>query len=215
MQDHPGAPGSARQGNTGTDVPAACGGAAAQSQAPGHSRPRATPTPMPMPKAPDHNRSRAVPMPQALGHTRSRAASMAPSGHAGRGPASAGPSVPMTTAPLPACVSRLLQEVLLRVAATPHTLIHPQSRQNTAKTPHCEFPNFHRPPIPLRHLPRASCPAGADPPAACHRGHGLPTPTPLARPAPGRPPKTYPSQFPPPEPIQGGNKPSPCVAGGP
>ena len=131
MQDHPGAPGSARQGNTGTDVPAACGGAAAQSPAPGHSRPRATP--MPMPKAPDHNRSRAVPMPQALGHTRSRAASMAPSGHAGRGPASAGPCVPMTTAPWPACVSRLLQEVLLRVAATPYTLIHTQSRQNTAK----------------------------------------------------------------------------------
>ena len=52
---------------------------------PGHRRPRATPTPMP--KAMGHNRSRTVPMPHALGHTRSRAAYMAPSGHAGRGPA--------------------------------------------------------------------------------------------------------------------------------
>ena len=119
MQDHPGAPGSARPGNTGTAVPAACGGAAVRSQAPGHSRPRATPlpTPLPMPKAPYHHRSGA--------------ASMASLGHAGCGPASAGPSVPLTTAPWPARVSRLLQEVLPRVPAAPVALTYPQSHSTT------------------------------------------------------------------------------------
>ena len=156
MQDHPGVPGSARQGNTGTDVPAACGGAAGQSKAPDHTRSRAAPMPKapdhnrsgaaPMPKVSDHNRSHAAPqvpdhdrsctapMPKALGHNRPHAASMASPGHAARGPASAGPSVPITTALRPARVNRLLQVVLLRVAATPRTLIYPQSRPNAAKS---------------------------------------------------------------------------------
>ena len=119
MQDHPGAPGSARPGNTGTAVPAACGGAAVRSQAPGHSRPRATPMPMPMP------------MPKAPYHHRSGAASMASPGHAGCDPAFAGPSVPLTTAPWPARVSRLLQEVLPRVPAAPLALTYPQSHSTT------------------------------------------------------------------------------------
>ncbi len=122
MQDHPGAPGNARPGNTGTAVPAACGGAAVPSpQAWDHVRSRAvplhTPLPLPLPLAPDHERSGA--------------ASMASLGHAGCGPAFAGPSVPLTTAPWPARVSRLLQEVLPRVPAAPVALTYPQSHSTT------------------------------------------------------------------------------------
>ena len=66
MQDHPGAPGTARKGTTRTVVPAACGGAAAHPMAPGHDHPLATPVRLPgqdrpcaVPPAPDHDRSRA------------------------------------------------------------------------------------------------------------------------------------------------------------
>ena len=41
MQDYPGAPGTARQGRTGTIVPATRGGVATQPRAPGHGRPLA------------------------------------------------------------------------------------------------------------------------------------------------------------------------------
>ena len=65
MQDHPGAPGTARKGITRTVVPAACGGAAAP-MAPGPDHPLATTARLPgqgrpsaVPPAPDHNRSRA------------------------------------------------------------------------------------------------------------------------------------------------------------
>ena len=62
MQDHPGAPGSARQRNPGTDGTAACGGAAVPSpQAWDHVRSRAVPLHTPL--APDHVRSGAVPVP--------------------------------------------------------------------------------------------------------------------------------------------------------
>ena len=130
MQDHPGAPGSARQRNTGTDGPAACGGAAVPSpQAWDHVRSRAVPLHTPL--APDHVRSGAASMPLAPNHHRSGAASMASLGHAGCGPASAGPSMPLTTAPWPARVNRLLQEVLPRVPATPLALTYPQSHSTT------------------------------------------------------------------------------------
>ena len=55
----------------------------------------------------------------------------------------------------------------------------------------CRSRRSHLSAIPLHHPSSASRHTGADPPAACHRGHGLPTPTLLARPAPTRPPKTY------------------------
>ena len=65
MQDHPGAPGTARKGITRTVVPAACGGAAAP-MAPGLDHPLATAARLPgqdrpcaVPPAPDHDRSRA------------------------------------------------------------------------------------------------------------------------------------------------------------
>ncbi len=165
MQDYPGAPGTARPGNPGTAVPAACGGAAGQPlpPAPGHHRSSATPMPMPMPKARDHIRSRAMSMPKASGHARLYAAPMASPGHAdaGCGPANAGLSVPPATAPVPAHPSRLLQLVLLRVAATPHTLTDPLSHATTHQVhPAVQVPT--RPPpatagagLPRHHHSRA------------------------------------------------------------
>ena len=129
MQDYPGAPGTARPGNAGTAEPAACGGAAVQPlpPAPDHTRSSA----MPMPLAPDHNRSRAapMPMPQAPGHQRSDAASMASPGHTACGPVTAGRSVPMATAPVPAQASWQFQVVLPCVPATPGTRIYTQAHR--------------------------------------------------------------------------------------
>ena len=99
------APGSARQRQTGTDGPAACGGAA-----------------VPAPQAWDHVRSHAVPLhlplPLAPAHVRSGAASLplAPPGQPG--PASADRSVLRSTDLWPAPASRPLQAVLPRVPAT-------------------------------------------------------------------------------------------------
>ena len=166
MQDHPRAPGNARQGNPGTDGPAACGGAAAQSPAPGHTRPRATPMPTPMPKAPDHTRSRAAPMPMPN-----------VPGHADCGPARAGPSVPLLTIPWPAWVRRLLPAVLRRVAATPRTRpSHPRPDRLARAAADPVYPTRPVPPRPLpptagtgysqRHHSRA-------PPRATHRKPSL------------------------------------------
>ena len=151
MQDHPGAPGSARQRNPGTDGTAACGGAAVPSpQAWDHVRSRAVPLHTPL--APDHVRSGAVPVPLPLplapNHHRSGAASMASPGHAGCGPAFAGPSVPLTTAPWPAHASRLLQVVLPRVPATPLALTYPHNPTPPPIT--CIPPYWRR---PARRLP--------------------------------------------------------------
>ena len=140
MQDYPGAPGSARQRNPGTDGPAACGGAA-----------------VPLPQAWDHVRSRAVPTPLPL------PSPLVPPGHAG--PAGADRSVPPTTALVPAHASRLLQDVLRRVAATPRTLtypVHPAPPVPTRPPPATAGTGF-----PRQHHPRAP-PASATrrPPAA-------------------------------------------------
>ena len=142
MQDHPKAPGNARQGTPGTDGPAACGGAAAQSPAPGHTRPRATPTPMPMPKARNHARSRAAPMPMPN-----------VPGHADRGPVRAGPSVPLPTIPWPAWVRRLLPEVLRRVAVTPCT--RPLSPPTDRLARAAADPVYPARLVPIRPPPRA------------------------------------------------------------
>ena len=143
MQDHPRAPGTARQGTLGTDGPAACGGAAAQSPAPGPTRPRATPmpTPMPtsMPQAPDHARSCAAPMPMPN-----------VPGHADCGPARAGPHVPLLTIPWPAGVRRLLPAVLRRVAVTPRTRPSPPP---TARLAPAADPVYPARPVPPRPPP--------------------------------------------------------------
>ena len=219
MQDHPGAPGTARKRITRTVVPAACGGAAAHQTAPGQEQPLVAPPvtrpdrPCATPQAPGydvpqassawapvHNRPRAAPSapvpdrcrpaqtapgqdrppvappatrpdrpratPQAPGydvplvtvarapgygrpcaaqlvpeHHRSHPAPMAPPGHA---LARAGTYVPITTAPLPARVSRLLQERLSRITATPNTRTHPQPRRHTRnnRTPSSQDPTY-------------------------------------------------------------------------
>ena len=183
MQDHPSTPGTARQGTLGTDGPAACGGAAVFSPAPGPSRPRATPLPMAL----DHTRSRAapLPLPLALDHARSGAASLPlpnlPS-HADRDPAWAGPRVPLSTIPWPAGVRRLRSAVLHRVIATPGThLSHPST---TRFVPTAADPGAPAQPVPPHPLPTT---AGTGDPRH-HRSRAPPS---------ANPPKTYPGQPPP------------------
>ena len=169
MQDHPGAPGTARKEHTRTIVLVNSGGVATQPRAPGHERPcaalraarhgrlsaatRAPGADVPpattagapgqyclsaAPRAPGHGRPLATTAGTPC-HDCLSAALQAPDAGARLAVTATPPShhhpsaLAIATAPLPACVSRLLQEVLLRVAATPHTLIHPQFRQNTAK----------------------------------------------------------------------------------
>ncbi len=152
MQDHPSTPGNARQGTLGTDGPAACGGAAAFSPAPGPSRPRATPLPLLL--APDHARSGAASLPLAPDHARSGAASLPlpnlPS-HELRDPAWAGPRVPLSTIPWPAGVRRLRSTVLPRVIATPGTHL---SYPPTARfAPTAADPGAPAQPVPPHPLP--------------------------------------------------------------
>ena len=106
----------------GHDVPLAT-----PARAPGHGRPCAAPS-VPVPdrsrpaqRAPGHGRPCAAQL--VPDHYWSHHAPMAPPRHA---PARAGAYVPIAAAPLPARVSRLLR---IRLTATPHTLISPQSRQ--------------------------------------------------------------------------------------
>ena len=143
MQDLPGAPGTARQGRTGTSVPTDSGGVATQPRAPSHERPLAAQRAaghgwlsaaleapgydVPLAttaRAPGHDCLSAVP--RAPGHGRPLAAQRA----AGRDRLSA---APIATAPLPAGVRRLRQGVLPRVPANPRTLTYSQSRLNTAQ----------------------------------------------------------------------------------
>ncbi len=252
MQDHPGAPGTARKGITRTVVPTACGGVSApkapgpdharsrarHTRAPGHGRPlaalsaarhdrpRATPRapgadvpPATTAGAPGQHRLSAVP--SALDHARSGARhqrapghdrpSVTPSGAAehdrpratlrapghdvplvtvagapgygrpraarivpdrqrshhapmarpGHALASAGTSVPITTASLPARVSRLLPERLASTTATPNTRFYPQSLQDTPdnRTPYSHastYPQSHRLDLHSRRLNRHS-----------------------------------------------------------
>ena len=182
MQDHPRAPGTARQGPLGTDGPAACGGAAALSPAPGPPRPCATPLPLPM--ALDQARSSAASLPMAPDQARSGAASLPmPNvpGHGLRDPAWAGPHVPLSTIPWPAGVRRLLSQVLHRVLATPG--IRPSYPPTTRFAPTAADPVSPAQPVPPRPPPTT---AGTGyprhhhsraPPTAAHR-----KPTPMREP---------------------------------
>ncbi len=159
MQDHPRAPGSARQGTLGTDGPAACGGAAAFSPAPGPSRPRAASLPLPL--ASDHDRSGAasLPLPNLPSHGL-------------RDPAWAGPRVPLSTLLWPAGVRRLRSVVLHRVIATPGTHLSHLSTTRFAPTrpvsPHL-VPTTAGTGDPRHHHSRA-------PPSATHRKPTLVSP---------------------------------------
>ena len=164
MQDHPSTPGIARQGTLGTDGPAACGGAAAFSLAPGPSRPRATPLPLAsdharshaasLPLAPGPSRPCATPLPLAPDHARSGATSLPlpnlPS-HGLRDPAGAGPRVPLSMLSWPAGVRRLRSVVLHRVIATPGTRL---SHLSTARfAPTAADPVAPNRPVPPRPPP--------------------------------------------------------------
>ena len=157
MQDHPGAPGTARQGSTRTIVSTNRGGKATQPRAPGHERP------LTAQRAARHGRLSAdsgapgadVPLATTAGapgqHCLS-AALRAP-GH-GRFPTAqraAGhdrlSAAPIATAPLPARVRRLLSVILPRVPATPNTLTYSHSRrtaeENRAQYSHA--PTYRQP----------------------------------------------------------------------
>ena len=171
MQDYPAAPGSARQRQTGTDGPAACGGAAVPApQAWDHVRSHAVPVPLPLPLALDHVRSGAASLPLAPDHVRSGAASLplAPPGQPG--PASADRSVLRSTDLWPAPASRPLQAVLPRVPATSRHLdcppAHHLNRHSHASRSHTPLRGVNpRPPVapggpPGGYAP-ATCPANA------------------------------------------------------
>ena len=165
MQDHPGAPGSARQRNPGTDGPAACGGAAVPApQAWDHVRSHAVPVPLPLPLALDHVRSGAASLPLAPAHVRSGAASLplAPPGQPG--PASADRSVLRSTDLWPAHASRPLQAVLPRVPATSRHLdcppAHHLNRHSHASRSHTPLRGVNpRPPVATGGPPGGYAPA--------------------------------------------------------
>ncbi len=145
MQDHPGAPGTARQESTRTIVSTNDGGNATQPRAPGHERPRAAL------RAARHGRlSAASTAPGAdippdttagaPGQYCQSAALRAP-GHGRPLAIPAGvpdhdrlSAAPIATAPSPAGLRRRRQVILPRTPATPNTLTYPHTHLNTART---------------------------------------------------------------------------------
>ena len=120
MQDHPGAPGTARQESTRTIVSTNDGGTATQPRAPGHDRPFTASA-------------------DAAKHGRLSAASTAPgadvplvslAGAPGQHHLSA---VAIATVALPAGPHRLRQEDLPRTPANPRTLTHSPAHQHSTR----------------------------------------------------------------------------------
>ena len=120
MQELPGAPGTARQGRTGTNVPATRGGVATQPRAPGHGRPPAAP------RAAGHDPPCATH--KAPGHDEPLASTAGAPGYDRLS------AVAIATAPLPAGVNRPRQGVLPRVPANPRILIYLCSHRDTTHT---------------------------------------------------------------------------------
>ena len=119
MQDHPGAPGTARQGSTRTIVSTNDGGKATQPRAPGHERPHAAS------RAARHGRLSAA--------TGAPGADVPPATTAGAPGQYRLSAAPIATASVPAGLRRLRQAVLPRTPATPNTLTYPHSHRDTAK----------------------------------------------------------------------------------
>ena len=145
LQDHPGAPGTARQESTRTIVSTYDGGTATQPRAPGHERPftalraakhgrlsaastapGADIPPATTAGAPGQYCQSAAP--RAPGHGRLLAITAGVSGHDRLSAAS------IATAPSPAGLRRLRQENLPRTPATPNTLIYSHSHQDITHT---------------------------------------------------------------------------------
>ena len=150
MQDFPGAPGTARQGRTGTSVPTDSGGVATQPRAPSHERPLAAQ------RAAGHGwLSAALEAPgddvplattaRAPGHHCLSAALQAPgvdlplaitAGAPGHHRLSA---ASIATVSLPAGLHRLRQECLPRVPANPRTPICSPAHRDTTHTRTTDF----------------------------------------------------------------------------
>ena len=155
MQDHPGAPGTARQESTRIIVSTYDGGNATQPRAPGHERPRVAL------RAARHGRLSAatrapgadVPLATTAGAPGQYCLSAAP-----RAPGANLPlaiparapgqhrlsAAPIATASVPAGLRRLRQGVLPRTPATPNTLTYPHSHRDTAQNRESGKP---RPPV--------------------------------------------------------------------
>ena len=195
MQDHPGAPGTARQGSTRTIVSTNRGGKATQPRAPGHERP------LTAQRAARHGRLSAdsgapgadVPLATtagAPGHHCLSAALRAP-GH-GRFPTAqraAGhdrlSAAPIATAPLPARVRRLLPVILPRVPATPNTDLLTSHRRGK---PRSVFATPAPPPIKCILPPKFRPARGLAPPRVRASPYAT---TPAPRP---RPPFPFPAR---------------------
>ena len=178
MQDHPGAPGTARQGRTRTIVSTNDGGTATQPRAPGHERPLAAQ------RAAGHDRLSAalrapgadVPLATTAGAPGQHCLSAAlqapgadlplaiPAGAPGHHRLSA---APIATVPVPAGLRRLRQGVLPRVPANPRTLIYPHSHRlnhhSRRLTRHSRESGNPRPPVATGGLPGGYAPATCAP----------------------------------------------------
>ena len=145
MQDHPGAPGTARQESTRIIVSTYDGGTATQPRAPGHERPHAAlcaarhgrlsaASTAPGADIPRATSARAPGQycqsaaPRAPGHSRPLAIPAGVFGHDRLSAAST------ATAPSPAGLPRLRQVSLPRTPATPNTLTSPHTHRDTAHT---------------------------------------------------------------------------------
>ncbi len=145
MQDHPGAPGTARQESTRTIVSTYNGGNATQVRAPGQYCLSADP------RAPGHGRPLAITAGAPV-HDRLSAALRAPGvdvplATTTRAPGQHRPSAaPIATVSSPAGVSRLRQVILPRTPATPNTLTYPHSSHRDTvhtRTTHSRTLNHH------------------------------------------------------------------------
>ena len=177
MQDHPGAPGTARKGIARTVVPATCGGVAAP-KAPGPDHPLATAARLPgqgrpsaVPPARDHDRSRARHT-MAPGHDRPLAASSDVARH---DRPRATPRAPGADVPPAIAAGAPGQH---RLSAVPPARDHDRSRAR-----HKKAPGHDRPSV---------APSGAaehDRPCATLRapGHDVPLVTVTGAPGYGRP----------------------------
>ena len=121
MQDHPGAPGTARQESTRIIVSTNDGGTATQPRAPGHARPLATTA-----GAPCRDRLSAAPRAPGVDAAPAIAATV-PNHHR---PSAA----PIATVSSPAGQPRLRQVILPRTPATPNALIYSHTHRDTAHT---------------------------------------------------------------------------------
>ena len=180
MQDHPGAPGTARQESTRIIVSTYDGGNATQQRAPGHDRPRtassgaarhgrlSAATGAPGADVPLANTVRAPGQyclsaaPRAPGHDVSLASPVRAPGHDRLSAA------PIATVSLPAGLHRLRQVILPRTPATPNTLTYLHSHRDTA---HNRAVISHASPSPCTAGgPQGGQPQSTPSPGACSGG---------------------------------------------